>query len=49
MMSMILKVQDIKSKVGMIKNASDGWITYNREYYDDELFNNFSKEIQEME
>ena len=41
--------EDIKSKVGMIKNASDGWITYNREYYDDELFINFSKEIQEME
>ena len=40
---------DIREKVGTIKNASDGWIIYDREFYDDELFINFSKEIQEME
>ena len=40
---------DIREKVGIIKNASDGWIIYDRDFYDDELFINFSKEIQEME
>lgn len=40
---------EIKSQIGEIKHASDGWLTYDRAFYDDELFMNFSKEIEEME
>lgn len=37
---------EIKDKV---VNASDGWILYNRKYYDnDEVFMNLSKDIQKM-
>lgn len=31
-----------------IKNASDGWILFNRKFYDDELFNSLSKDIEEL-
>ncbi len=31
-----------------IKNASDGWILFNRRFYDDELFNSLSKDIEEL-
>ena len=41
--------EDIKEKIGEVKKSSDGWITFDREYYDDELFISLSKEIQEME
>lgn len=41
--------EEIKSQIGELKHASDGWLTYDRSYYDDELFMNFSKEIEEME
>lgn len=41
--------EEVKIQVREIKKASDGWLTYDRKYYDDELFMNFSKEIQEME
>jgi len=40
--------EDIKTKVGEITKASDGWIIFDREYYDDELFMNLSKDIQEL-
>lgn len=31
-----------------IKNASDGWILFNRRFYDDELFSSLSKDIEEL-
>ena len=31
-----------------IKNASDGWILFNRKFYDDELFSSLSKDIEEL-
>ena len=40
---------EIKSQIGEIRHASDGWLAYDRAFYDDELFMNFSKEIEEME
>lgn len=40
--------EDIKEKVGEIKKASDGWITFDREYYDDEMFMRLSRDIQEL-
>ena len=40
--------EDIKSEVGDITKASDGWITFDRSYYDDELFMSLSKDIQEL-
>lgn len=41
---------DVKSQLSEIKHASDGWLIFDRGYYeDDEFFMNFSKEIEEME
>ncbi len=40
--------EDIKSQLVEIGKASDGWITYDRKYYDDELFMSLSKDIQEL-
>ena len=31
-----------------IKNASDGWIKFNRRFYNDELFSSLSKDIEEL-
>ena len=31
-----------------IKNASDGWILFNRRFYNDELFSSLSKDIEEL-
>ena len=42
--------EDIKNSITEIKHASDGWLAFDRTYYeDDEFFMNFSKEIEEME
>ncbi len=38
---------EIKSKLGEIKKASDGWITYNQKYYD-ENFTNLSEDIKKL-
>lgn len=40
--------EDIKEKVGQIAKASDGWLIFDREYYDDELFMGLSRDIQEL-
>ncbi len=40
--------EDVKSQITEIKHASDGWLIFDRVYYDD-FFMNFSKEIEEME
>lgn len=40
--------EDIKNKVGEISKPSEGWIKFDREYYDDELFNSLSKDIEEI-
>ena len=41
--------EEIKSQITEIKHASDGWLMFDRGYYeDDEFFMNFSKEIEEM-
>ncbi len=40
--------QDIKSKVGNITNASDGWLTFDSIYYEDDLFRNLQDEIRNM-
>jgi len=45
--------EDIKKypkdiEVGEITKASDGWIMFDRSYYDDELFISLSKDIQEL-
>lgn len=40
--------EDIKNKIGEISKPSEGWIKYDREYYDDELFNSLSKDIEEL-
>ena len=32
-----------------VKNASDGWIEYDRKYYNDVIFTELSKEIQDLE
>lgn len=42
--------EEVKSKMGEVTKASDGWLAFDRDYYeDDELFLSLSKEIQEME
>lgn len=38
---------EIKSKLGEIKKASDGWITYNQKYYD-ENFMELSEDIKKL-
>lgn len=40
--------EDIKSKVGQVKNASDGWLTFDSTYYEDDLFVDLQKEIRNM-
>ena len=40
--------EDIKAKVGQVTKASDGWLTFDREYYDDELFMSLSNDIQNL-
>ncbi|MBQ3474829.1 MAG: HD domain-containing protein [Bacilli bacterium] len=41
--------EDVKSQITEIKHASDGWLIFDRAYYYDDFFMNFSKEIEEME
>ena len=42
--------EEVKSQITEIKHASDGWLIFDRGYYEgDEYFMNFSKEIEEME
>lgn len=41
--------EEVKSTIGEVKNASDGWLAFDKRYYDDELFISFSNEIKEME
>ena len=40
--------EDIKSKVGQVEHASDGWLTFDSTYYEDELFVDLQKEIRNM-
>ena len=40
--------EDIKSTIKEISKASEGWIKFDRKYYDDELFNSLSKDIEEL-
>lgn len=40
--------EELKAKLGDITKASDGWLAYDREYYDDELFMSLSKDIEEL-
>ncbi len=42
---------DLQQKIlPNIKNASDGWLEYDKKYYkEDELFKNLAKDIQELE
>lgn len=42
--------EDIKAEIkGQVKNASDGWILFDRRYYDnDETFVSLSKDIQKL-
>lgn len=40
--------EELKSQLSNIEKASDGWLTYDRQYYSDELFMSLSKDIQEL-
>lgn len=40
--------EEIKNIIGNISKASEGWIKFDRKYYDDELFNSLSKDIEEL-
>lgn len=40
--------EELKAKLGDITKASDGWLAFDREYYDDELFMSLSKDIEEL-
>ncbi len=37
-----------KEIIPQMKNASDGWILFDRRYYEDEIFKNLSQDIQDM-
>ena len=39
--------EDLKEKLTNIQNASDGWLEYNKQYYD-EMFKEFSSDIQKL-
>lgn len=40
--------EELKSQLINIEKASDGWLTYDRQYYTDELFMSLSKDVQEL-
>lgn len=40
--------EELKSQLINIEKASDGWLTYDRQYYTDELFMSLSKVVQEL-
>ena len=40
--------EEIKNKVGNVENASDGWLTFDSTYYDDELFVELQNDIRNM-
>lgn len=40
--------EELKSKLVNMTKASDGWLAFDREYYDDELFISLSKDIEEL-
>ena len=39
--------EELKAKLGDITKASEGWLNYDRQYYD-ELFTSLSKDIEEL-
>lgn len=40
--------EELKAKLVNMTKASDGWLAFDREYYDDELFISLSKDIEEL-
>ena len=40
--------EEIKNKLENIENASDGWLAFDRQYYDDELFKELQDEIRNI-
>ena len=40
--------EELKAKLVDMTKASDGWLAFDREYYDDELFISLSKDIEEL-
>lgn len=41
--------EDIKNSIKEVNKASDGWLAFDRSYYDDELFISLLEEIKEMD
>ena len=39
--------EELKAKLGDITKASEGWLNYDRQYYD-ELFTSLSEDIEEL-